>query len=106
MPLAASRTVNASALASDREIAAGEAGEDAVDGAELGCAHVSHALESGHVGPVSGKDLSSRLIRFYLPFHGAVTGPLHARLDPADAGEQATQGEALHAPGSAAEGCA
>ena len=59
-------------------------------------AHVGMARDSG---PVPSKDPSAELVLLAEP-HSAHSGPLEAEVEPADPGEQASDGELIHDTGT------
>lgn len=80
-------TVDASLVASDAEVLAGEASADEVDGGEVVCSDRSHVFESLGVGEVLGEYGSAVGVELDLP-EGAHSGSLEAEVEAADPCEE------------------
>jgi hypothetical protein len=86
--------VEPGAFAGAAEVLTGEPAADEIDGVELAGSDLSHVLEPGGVGEVLGEDGSAVGVLLDLP-GDAHPGALEAELEPADAGEEASD---IHAP--------
>jgi hypothetical protein len=80
-------TIDARLLAGVRNVDAGESTADDIDWLQVVCADLAHVVVPGHVRPVLRQHGTRPWIDLDLPAD-VVAGPLEAKVEAADAGEQ------------------